>query len=96
MNRKKKANSNLRGFLISSILSYFTVCLDDLYPKKMSFRISFIFSLLGAVWILASDKLLHSLSMNKQLVSVISMVRSWLYVLVTAAILYVKKVQGID
>lgn len=88
MNRKKKVINNLRGFNISDILSHFTAGLDDLFPKKIALRISLIYLFIGALWILASDKLLRYFVVNTQLASDISMVKGWFYVLVTAGMLY--------
>lgn len=88
MNSKKNLKNFLIRFNIKDILSRSTGSTKDFSPKKIAFKISALYLFAGALWILLSDKLLINSIMSKQLISTISMVKGWFYVLVTAIILY--------
>jgi len=88
MNSKKNLKNFLIRFNIKDILSRSTGSTKDFSPKKIAFRISALYLFAGALWILLSDKILINSIMSKQLISTISMVKGWFYVLVTAIILY--------
>jgi signal transduction histidine kinase len=56
---------------------------------KQAIRITAIYFVIGCLWILFSDKLTGALFDNKSAVLVASMLKGWLYVLVTSALLFV-------
>lgn len=63
-------------------------CLSDLAPRRLAFGISMLYLAVGALWILLSDKLVLDFVTNPRLSSTISMTKGWLYVVVTAVMLY--------
>lgn len=84
--------------------------LDDLFfevksnfkPEDISLKITGIYLLFGGMWIAFSDRILGSLVNNKQTMTEISIIKGWIYVIVTGIIIYflilkslrnVKKVQ---
>ncbi len=52
------------------------------------FRITLIYALFGSMWILFSDMFLALISPSAQVMTVISIIKGWLYVLVTSLLLY--------
>ncbi len=65
-------------------------------------RIASIYILISLLWILLSDKMLYLLINEEKLVAVISIIKGWLFVLATGAIIYalikcsLKKVQAAE
>ncbi|WP_052339865.1 hypothetical protein [Gorillibacterium massiliense] len=57
-------------------------------PRKVSLRIASIYVLLGAGWILLSDQILQWSVFNKEILTLVSMMKGGLYVLLTGAILF--------
>lgn len=55
---------------------------------KLSLKIAAIYALMGSVWILSSDRIAAKLSSGPEVLTRISMIKGWLYVLLTAALLY--------
>jgi diguanylate cyclase (GGDEF)-like protein len=88
MKIKKGTKKDLTRFDISDILFRSTNSHEDFYPKKVALRISALYLFAGALWILLSDNLLIESIMSKQLIFVISMIKGWVYVILTAVILY--------
>lgn len=62
---------------------------DRLNVQLMPLRISIKYMLIGALWILISDKVLLFLVSNKEALANISMIKGWLYVLITGFLIYV-------
>ncbi|MHB1394124.1 MAG: putative bifunctional diguanylate cyclase/phosphodiesterase [Clostridia bacterium] len=61
---------------------------DNLDPILASLRITAIYIFVGALWILLSDKMLVLLVSNKEAVTNISIIKGWIYVAVTGALIY--------
>ena len=57
-------------------------------PLWISIRILVVYVVLGALWILLSDKALEMLVSDKEAFAVISMVKGWVYVFVTGIIIF--------
>jgi hypothetical protein len=55
---------------------------------SMSFRIAITYFLVGAFWILFSDKTAGLLIRNQRLLTTVSMIKGWGFVSVTALMLY--------
>lgn len=56
--------------------------------KKNALKIVFIYAGVSIVWILLSDRLLHSLPLDPEMLSTVSIFKGWVFVLVTALMLY--------
>ena len=56
-------------------------------PIRVSFRIAAIYLLFGVSWILLSDKLLQKTVSDKDLITTISMLKGWIYVLITSILI---------
>ncbi|MDF2878468.1 MAG: sensor- diguanylate cyclase/phosphodiesterase [Clostridia bacterium] len=57
-------------------------------PWRIALRISLIYLLLGVIWILLSDKIVEWFVRNKQMIVVISMIKGWFYVGITASLIF--------
>jgi PAS domain S-box-containing protein len=56
--------------------------------RRTAFKVTLIYSLISALWILLSDRLLGLLVTDQELLTSISIMKGWLFVIVTAALLY--------
>jgi diguanylate cyclase (GGDEF)-like protein len=56
-------------------------------PIRVSIRITFIYLLFGALWILLSDKVLQVAVSDKDTMTIISMLKGWIYVLITGILI---------
>ncbi len=57
--------------------------------KKISAKILGIYLLIGALWILLSDKIVAFLVDDKEMITFISMIKGWVYVTVSGLLIYV-------
>lgn len=57
-------------------------------PRRISIRIAGIYMLLGALWILLSERVLHLIAHDTQTLMLISLLKGWLYVLVTGLLVF--------
>ena len=60
----------------------------SLHPWSISFKIVALYATVGVLWILFSDTLLDALVKDQATVTRISILKGWLYVLVTASLLF--------
>lgn len=56
-------------------------------PRRVSVQITVIYLLVGALWILLSDKILEMIVYDKQTLIMVSLMKGWIYVLVTGLII---------
>jgi signal transduction histidine kinase len=56
--------------------------------NKFAFRITFIYILIGFLWILSTDKLLQSMGGSGEMVNTIQTYKGWFFVLATALFIY--------
>lgn len=56
--------------------------------EQMSLRITFIYVLAGALWILLSDRLLGLISIDKETATRISVIKGWIFVLVSGLMIF--------
>lgn len=61
---------------------------DKLNPGQISLRISMIYMLAGALWILLSDRILGLLEIDKEAATRISMIKGWIYVLISGLLIF--------
>lgn len=60
-----------------------------LSPEKLAaLKIALIYAVIGGLWILLSDRLVYAVVGDRRLATDISIFKGWIYVLVTALILY--------
>ncbi len=57
-------------------------------PIKVSLRIAGIYVFSGVLWILLSDKVLEGMVQDKYILTVISMVKGWIFVFVTGVVIF--------
>jgi diguanylate cyclase (GGDEF)-like protein/PAS domain S-box-containing protein len=57
-------------------------------PIKAALRIAGIYTLLGALWILLSDKVLERIVQDKKMLTLMSMVKGWAFVLVSGGMIF--------
>ncbi len=57
--------------------------------KKYALKISLVYFLFGILWILFSETLVWSLPLDKDVTAFISVIKGWLYVVITAFIVYI-------
>jgi len=58
-------------------------------PKRISVKITAIYMTIGALWILLSDKIAGVLIYEKETMTFISMIKGWVYVVVTGVVIHV-------
>jgi diguanylate cyclase (GGDEF)-like protein len=58
------------------------------HPHRVALRITVLYVLLGALWILLSDKMMGSLFSDKGNLAVAGMLKGWFYVFITGYLLY--------
>jgi hypothetical protein len=56
--------------------------------ERLSFKIAAIYAVLGALWIFFSDRVAAILSSTPEALTQISIIKGWLYVLLTTLLLY--------
>ena len=64
-------------------------CNNEPESNQISLRIALTYMLIGALWILLSDKLLGLLVADNAAITRISMIKGWLYVLVSGILIFV-------
>lgn len=61
---------------------------EKINPEQVSLRISVIYMVAGALWILLSDKIMVFLVSDVKALTRISMVKGWAYVIITGLLIY--------
>lgn len=56
--------------------------------KMVSFRVAGVYILIGSLWVLLSDKLLEKLVQDKQTLTLVSMAKGWVYILITGMLIF--------
>ncbi len=57
-------------------------------PLKEALKIAGVYAVVGSIWILLSDRILEVTFSNKHTIAMISMIKGWVYVLLTGIIVY--------
>lgn len=60
----------------------------DKKPGRIALKITVIYFFMGALWILLSDKFLEFMVAEKELITFFSLVKGWVYVLITGILIY--------
>ncbi|HEY5561068.1 MAG TPA: ATP-binding protein [Clostridiaceae bacterium] len=60
----------------------------ELSSKRQALRITCIYFLIGSLWIFLSDKLVEVLIKERSIIFVISLIKGWVYVLVTSLLIF--------
>ena len=55
----------------------------------ISLKVTGIYLIVGALWILLSEKILGFLVSDKEMITILSMIKGWLYVAVTGVLIYI-------
>jgi diguanylate cyclase (GGDEF)-like protein len=58
-------------------------------PKWVSLRLAAIYILVGALWVLLSDKILGRIVSDKQTLILVSLMKGWLYVLISGLVILI-------
>lgn len=80
---------NAVKLLLIRILSRVLPLGREFDPKHLSIRISGIYMIFGGAWILLSDRALEFVSQDPGVITLVSMLKGWVYVFVTGAVLYI-------
>jgi len=73
---------------LSERFMYFATSIKNLRPRKTALKISTVYVIIGALWILLSDKILDWGFFDQRTLTIISMAKGWFYVLVTGVLLF--------
>jgi len=87
----KKSNPNSHSRVIHKFLSDFFRKIFGVYeisPKRQALRITYIYFLIGSMWILFSDKLLEFLIKDPSIIFMVSIVKGWFYVLISSILIF--------
>ena len=57
-------------------------------PGRIALRISCIYIVLGALWILLSDEILAATVSDKDTLTIISIIKGWIFVIASGALIY--------
>ncbi|MCX7709317.1 MAG: bifunctional diguanylate cyclase/phosphodiesterase [Clostridia bacterium] len=57
-------------------------------PGKISIRIALVYLLAGIAWILLSDKILGFVARDKEVMTTVSMIKGWMYVVVSGLLIF--------
>ena len=57
-------------------------------PVKTAMRIAGIYVAIGSLWVLLSDKILAMLVTDKEMLTLISVVKGWIYVSLTGGMIF--------
>lgn len=63
--------------------------MDKKQGNDIALKIAAIYLIIGALWILMSDKVLNFLVQDRSTVTLLSMVKGWIYVLISGVLIYV-------
>lgn len=85
---KEKFMENPSKENLSDRFIHLAACLEDFCPRRTALRISSVYVIIGILWILLSDKILDWLLSDQRLITMISMLKGWVYVLVTGTLLF--------
>lgn len=58
-------------------------------PIRLSLRIAIVYIVLGVLWILFTDKIVNMAVTDKNTIETISLVKGWIYVIITGVMIYV-------
>ena len=61
---------------------------ERLGPKHQALKITYIYAIIGSLWILLSDKLVEFLIKDESMIFVISIVKGWIYVFITSVLIF--------
>ena len=67
----------------------FEACSEEYKPFKTAWEIAAMYVIVGSTWILLSDRILYAIPLSSELLSSISMVKGWGYVLATGILLFI-------
>ena len=87
----KTRNSNRKNKLIKYSVSDFLKILfskDEHNPNRQALKITYIYFLIGSLWILLSDKLVELLIKDPKSIILIAIVKGWVYVFITSIIIF--------
>ncbi|MDF2988828.1 MAG: diguanylate cyclase protein, partial [Eubacterium sp.] len=57
-------------------------------PKKHALRIAAVYIAMGCFWVLLSDRIVHRIFTDKKVISLISIVKGWFFVIASGLVLY--------
>ncbi|MCX7923177.1 MAG: PAS domain-containing sensor histidine kinase [Clostridia bacterium] len=72
----------------SCLCKYLRLNRDLFKTKILSFKITFIYALVGGLWILLSDKLLAIIASNTSTITYLQTLKGWFFVIGTSCMLY--------
>ena len=94
---KKTSNSNrkkeLNKYSISKFIKVF-LNKEDNNPKRKALKITYIYFIIGSLWILLSDKLVGILFKDPGTIIFIGIIKGWVYVFITALIIFIRIFNG--
>ncbi len=96
MDRKKKLKEVQEKNSLNERFLYLAGTLRDFQPRKSAFRISIVYMVIGLIWILASDRILGWLPIDKKLITSISILKGLFYVFITGTLLYILVLKSIE
>jgi diguanylate cyclase (GGDEF)-like protein/PAS domain S-box-containing protein/putative nucleotidyltransferase with HDIG domain len=62
---------------------------EDNNPKRKALKITYIYFIIGILWILLSDKLVGIIIRDPETIVFIGIIKGWVYVLITAIIIFI-------
>jgi len=61
---------------------------DKRYPERAAFKIAAVYMITGILWILLSDKMLGFIVIDKNVLTNVSMIKGWIFILITGVLVY--------
>lgn len=81
-----KSDPDKQKSFFASLIGFFRYSEDNAWIQAL--KIAGIYFLIGSLWIIMSDKIVDALFSNPEVILFLSIAKGWLYVFVTAAILF--------
>jgi len=88
MVEKDKPMENLSNEYLNDRFLQLAEFLQRFHPKRIAVKILLIYLIIGVSWVLLSDKILSRLISDPKIITTISTIKGWFYVLVTGIVLY--------
>lgn len=85
---QKKTNYPQKRVSHNSYLYRKFISSEGLGPKQQALKVTYIYAIIGSLWILLSDKLVEFLIKDKSTILVISIVKGWIYVFITSVLIF--------
>lgn len=87
-NKEEKLGGKLNKRLFKAVTNKI-LYINTGETKRVSLKVTVIYLIVGALWILSSDKVLGILAYDKEMITFFSLIKGWVYVAITGVLIYI-------